>query len=47
MMMDSDELFKRQKKTQASFYMVKRLDNNTSKLTDLPISFKKWLMPLT
>lgn len=42
MMMDSDELFKRQKKTQASFYMVKRLDNNTSKLTDLPISFKKY-----
>lgn len=42
MMMDSDELFKGQKKTQASFYMVKRLDNNTSKLTDLPISFRKY-----
>jgi wobble nucleotide-excising tRNase len=42
MMMDSEELFKGQKKTQANFYMVKRLDNNTSKLTDLPISFRKY-----
>ncbi len=42
MMMDSEELFKGQKKTQADFYMVKRLDNNTSKLTGLPVSFKKY-----
>jgi wobble nucleotide-excising tRNase len=42
MMMDSNELFKGQKKAQADFYMVKRLDNNTSKLTSLPVSFKKY-----
>ena len=42
MMMDSEELFKGQKKTQADFYMVKRLDNNTSKITGLPVSFKKY-----
>lgn len=42
MMMDSEELFKGQKKTQADFYMVRRLDDNTSKLTGLPESFKKY-----
>ncbi|WP_047247453.1 AAA family ATPase [Maribacter thermophilus] len=42
MMMDSEELFKHQKKPQADFYMVRRLDENASKLTSLPNSFKKY-----
>lgn len=41
MMMDSTELFKNQKKTEADFYMIKRQDNNASTVTDLPENFKK------
>lgn len=41
MMMDSTELFKNQKNAQADFYMVKRKDDNTSTVTDLPENFKK------
>lgn len=42
MLMDSEELFHRQKKTKADFYFIKRNDSGESKIEHLPITFKEY-----
>lgn len=42
MLMDSEELFHRQKKTKADFYFIKRNDSGESKIEHLPTTFKEY-----
>lgn len=42
MLMDSEELFHRQKKTKADFYFIKRNDAGESKIEHLPSTFKDY-----
>jgi wobble nucleotide-excising tRNase len=42
MLMDSEELFHRQKKTKAAFYFIKRNDLGESKIEHLPNTFKEY-----
>jgi wobble nucleotide-excising tRNase len=42
MLMDSEELFHRQKPTKADFYFIKRLDSNETSIIHLPNSFKQY-----
>lgn len=42
MLMDSEELFNRQKKTKADFYFIKRNDAGESKIEHLPTTFKDY-----
>ena len=42
MLMDSEELFHRQKKTKADFYFIKRNDLGESKIEHLPATFKEY-----
>lgn len=42
MLMDSEELFHRQKKTKADFYFIKRNDAGESKIEHLPTTFKDY-----
>jgi wobble nucleotide-excising tRNase len=42
MLMDSEELFHRQKKTKADFYFIKRNDSGESKIEHLPTTFKDY-----
>ncbi|MCF1713327.1 AAA family ATPase [Flavihumibacter sp. RY-1] len=41
-LMDSEELFHRQKKTKADFYFIKRNDSGESKIEHLPSTFKDY-----
>lgn len=42
MLMDSEELFHRQKKTKADLYFIKRNDSGDSKIEHLPTTFKEY-----